>query len=130
MHSFHLSRFERIQMFLYEYYLGNSILMNFLRITGPLLIISLGYYQYKASSSKPEIAYSSFLLVFALYYFLRPLIYIYKAWNQLRDIELHFEAKETEIELGDTRSTSSLKLEAISKVLIRPTYFVIVIGST
>jgi hypothetical protein len=104
--------------------------MNFLRITGPLLIISLGYYQYKASSSKPEIAYSSFLLVFALYYFLRPLIYIYKAWNQLRDIELHFEAKETEIELGDTRSTSSLKLEAISKVLIRPTYFVIVIGST
>ena len=120
-----LSQFEKIKIFLNEYYFGYGILFSILRIIGGPLILIMGLNQYFNGNTKAGIGYSGFMIFFGIYYLLKPLIIIFtqKAW--FKNFDLDYEIKPEKIIIHSGKSKSELDYSELKTVLKRKTYFVL-----
>lgn len=120
-----LSRREKIQIFLNEYYLGYGFVFSFLRIAGGPLVTAMGSYLYLHEPPKPGMSYAGFMIIFGIYYSLKPIILILtrKAWFKNFDLGYHFEAEKLIIRSG--KSMTDLAYADLAAVLKRKNYFAV-----
>lgn len=118
-----LSQFDRIKIFLNEYYFGYGIFFSILRIIGGPLILIMGLNLYFIGNTKPGIGYSGFMIFFGIYYLLKPLIIILtqKAW--FKNFDLDYEIQSEKIIIQSDNSKSELDCSELKTVLKRKTYF-------
>lgn len=118
-----LSQFEKIKIFLNEYFFGYGILFSTLRIVGGPLILIMGLNQYFNGNTKSEIGYSGFMIFFGIYYMLKPLIIVLtqKAW--FKNFDLDYEIEPEKIVIKSDKSKSELDYSDLKTVLKRKTYF-------
>ena len=118
-----LSQFEKIKIFLNEYYFGYGILFSALRIIGGPLILIMGLNQYFNGNSKVGISYSGFMIFFGIYYLIKPLIIILtqKAW--FKNFDLVYEIEPEKIIIHSGKSKSELDYSELKTVRKRKTYF-------
>lgn len=118
-----LSQFEKIKIFLNEYYFGYGIFFSIVRIiSGPLILI-MGLNLYFNGNTKPGIGYSGFMMFFGIYYLFKPLIIILtqKAW--FKNFDLDYEIEPEKIIIKSDKSKSELDYSDLKTVLKRKTYF-------
>ncbi|RYU77209.1 hypothetical protein [Hymenobacter persicinus] len=89
-----ITRAERINLFLKEYYFGNSTWTNSVRIVGGPLVIGCGVYLYP-SSLHFAVGYGGFCLVYGIYYLLKPavIILVRPALFQTAEFDLHLDTE-------------------------------------
>ena len=118
-----LSHFEKIKIFLNEYYFGYGIFFSILRIIAGPLILIMGLNLYFNGNSKPGIGYSGFMIFFGIYYLLKPLIIILtqKAW--FKNFDLDYKIEPEKIIIQSDKSKSELDYSDLKTVQKRKTYF-------
>ena len=118
-----LSQFERIKIFLNEYYFGYGIFFSILRIIGGPLILIMGLNLYFNGHTKSGIGYSGFMIFFGIYYLLKPLIIILtqKAW--FKNFDLNYKIEPDKIIIQSDKSKSELDYSELKTVQKRNTYF-------
>ncbi len=123
MNKYKLSQSEKIKIFLNEYYFGYGGLYSVSRIiSGPLIFI-MGLNLYFNGNTKSGLSYSGILVVFGIYYTLKPLITLLtqKAW--FKNFELNYSITPKKIIIESNTSKSELDYSELDKVLKRKTYF-------
>ncbi len=123
MNKYKLSQSEKIKVFLNEYYFGYGALYSISRIiSGPLIFI-IGLNLYLNGNTKSGISYSGILIVFGIYYTLKPLITLLtqKAWFE--NFDLDYSITPEKIIIQSNTSKSELDYSELNKVLKRKTYF-------
>lgn len=118
-----ISRYEKIKIFLHEYYLGYGVLFSLLRMLGGPLIVIMGLSQYHNSTTKPSVGYAGFMILFGIYYILKPLFILLtqKAWFQNLDIDYTLEPEK--IILQAAHSKSEIAYSDLKSVLKRKSYY-------
>lgn len=117
-----LSRSERVRMFLYEYYLGYSEIITFMRIVGGPCMVYFGVNFYQ-SDAKLAVAYGGFMFLFGIYYTLNPLFWILFRLDSLRRIDFNITVKEDRIIIQEPTSVSEILFDGLDKILKRKFYF-------
>lgn len=123
MENSKLSRFEKMKIFLNEYYFGYGIYYSILRIIGGPLILLMGFNLYFNGNTKPGISYSGFVIFFGIYYTLKPWIIVLtqKAW--FKNFDLDYKIEPEKIIIQSEKSKSELDYSELNTVLKRKTYF-------
>ena len=118
-----ITRIEKINIFLNEYFFGYGIYYSILRIIGGPLILIIGFNLYFNGNSKPGIGYAGFMIFFGIYYLLKPLIIVLtqKAW--FNNIDSDCEIQPEKIIITSGKSKSELDYSELETVLKRKTYF-------
>lgn len=118
-----LTQFEKIKIFLNEYYFGYGIFFSTVRIIGGPLILLMGLYLYFIANTKLGIGYCGFMIFFGIYYSLKPIIIVFtqKAW--FKNFDLCYEIQTEKIIIKSGKSKSELDYSELQTVLKRKTYF-------
>ncbi|MBT0608797.1 hypothetical protein [Aequorivita echinoideorum] len=118
-----ITQFDRIKIFLYEYYFGYGIYFSVLRIIGGPLILMIGFYLYFIAKTRFGISYGGFMIFFGIYYLLKPLILILtrKAW--FRNFDLDYRIENEKIIIKSDKSKSGLDFSDLKTVKKRKAYF-------
>lgn len=118
-----LYRYDRIGMFLTDYYIGQSRTEQVVRLfIGPALIF-LGYSIYERTSENVEIAYGAFCLMLGTYYVLKPLFWVLTRWRNYNEVDMEVELTGTAIKLKEKNKELHIKFSEVKKVMERKTYY-------
>tara|TARA_R100000353_G_scaffold154584_1_gene113317 strand:- start:652 stop:1131 length:480 start_codon:yes stop_codon:yes gene_type:complete len=118
-----LSQFDRIKIFLNEYYFGYGIFFSILRIIAGPLILIMGLNLYFNGNTKPGIGYSGFMIFFGIYYILKPLIIILTQKSWFQNFDLYYTINPDKIIIESDKSKSELDYSDLKIVLKRKTYY-------
>lgn len=123
MRKHKLTKWEKIKIFLNEYFLGYGFFFSLLRIIGGPLILIMGLNLYFYGNTKSGIGYAGFMIAFGVYYLLKPLIIILtqKAWFKNFDLDYHIDSEK--IVVQSDKSKSDLNYSELASVLKRKKYF-------
>ena len=118
-----LSHFEKVKIFLNEYFFGYGLFSSIMRTIGGPLILIMGFNMYFDGNTKEEIGYAGFMIIFGIYYMLKPIIIILtqKAW--FKNFELDYEIQPEKIIIKSGKSSSELNYSELKTILKRKTYF-------
>jgi len=123
MQKIALSKFEKIKIFLNEYYFGYGFFYSILRIVSGPLIIFLGLNQYTDKSTESGDNYALLFIIFGIYFILRPLISVLSKSSWLKNFDLDYTIEPEKIIIKSGKSKSELDYSDIAKVLERKSYF-------
>lgn len=118
-----LTKLEKIKIFLNEYYFGYGIFFSILRIIGGPLILIIGLNLYFNGNEKTEIGYSGFMIIFGVYYLLKPVIIILTQKSWFKNFDLNYKIEPEKIIVQSDKSKSELDYSELKTVLKRKTYF-------
>jgi hypothetical protein len=118
-----LSNFEKIKIFLNEYYFGYGVLFSILRAIGGPLILIMGLNLYFNGNTKHGIGYSGFMIFFGIYYLVKPMIIVLtqKAW--FKNFDLDYEVEPDKLIIQSDKSNSEIDYSEFKTILKRRTYF-------
>lgn len=119
-----ISEFEKIKIFLNEYYFGYGFYYTILRlIAGPLILI-MGIHMYSNGNSEPGLTEPKFLILFGLYYILQPIIRIVTKKEWFKNFDLDYTITPEKIIVKSAMSKSELDFSEFTSISKRKTYFV------
>ncbi|WP_298901612.1 YcxB family protein [uncultured Psychroserpens sp.] len=122
MHQ-NLSQFEKIKIFLNEYFFGYGIFFSILRLIGGPLILIMGLFQYFNGNTKTGIGYAGFMIIFGVYYTLKPLILILTRKSWFKNFDLDYDIEPEKIIIRSDKSKSELDYSNLKAILKRKNYF-------
>lgn len=125
MKNQNLSQFEKIKIFLNEYFFGYGVFFSIVRIVGGPLILAMGLNQYLNGNTKAGIGYSGFMIFFGIYYTLKPLIIVLTQKSWFKNFDLDYEIEPEKIIIKSDKSKSELDYSDVKTVLKRKSYFAI-----
>ena len=120
-----LERSSRIRMFLYEYYFGNSGLINGIRLLGGPLVLLIGVSLWIMPVSKAGIAFAGAFIIYGFYYTLKPVLWIVFRDDNFKTIRVNIEVKENVLRLVDEVSEAEIQLDSLRRILKRRTYYIL-----
>jgi hypothetical protein len=123
MENILFERKERILIFFREYYFGVSKIISILRIIGGPFIFYFGYELYANATGRFGIGYGGFMVVFSIYYSLKPLWWILMKWEYYKTIEFQLEATEDKLFLKEEKSESQTEYSKFENIVKRKQYF-------
>jgi len=118
-----LSKLEKVKIFLNEYYFGYGVYFSIIRIIGGPLIFFMGLNLYFNSYTKPGIGYSGFMILFGIYYCLKPLVIILTQRTWFKNFDLSYMIEPEKIIIQSSKSRSELDYSDLKTILKRKTYF-------
>lgn len=118
-----LSSFEKIKIFLTEYFFGYGIYYTMLRILAGPLIFLIGLNQYLSGSTKAGISYSGVMMFFGVYYLLKPLLTILTQKSWFDNFNLNYIITENLIIIESDKSKSELNYSNLKSILKRNSYY-------
>src|SRR5690606_24220530 len=111
------------KIFLNEYYFGYGILFSILRIVGGPMILIYGLSLYFNGNEKPEISYSGFMIIFGIYYLLKPLIIVLTQKSWFENFNLNYKINSDKIVIESDKSKSELDYSELKSIRKRKTYY-------
>ena len=118
---------ERIKLFLLEYYFGVSSLYKIFRLVGGPVLLLFGFNLYSEASDRFGIGYGGFMIVFAIYYTLKPFLWIISKHDSFKNIQFEIGLIPDKLIIKEDKSRSEIELSKLHKVLKRKTYYVIAV---
>lgn len=119
-----IERSERIKLFLHNYYLGKNLYSIIIRITGGPITILLGLL-FIQKTEKAAIVYGGFMLLYGIYYILKPFLFVILRYNTFKTTYLEIEITENSIKMKDSISNSEILFSGVQKILNRRFYFIV-----
>lgn len=120
-----ITQFERIKIFLNEYYFGYGIYFTLLRIIGGPIILIMGLNIYINGNTKFGIGYSGFMIMFGIYYLVKPFLIILTQRAWFKNFDLDYEIEPDKIIIQSDKSKSELDYSELKTVKQRKTYYVL-----
>ena len=117
-----LRRSQRIKMFLYEYYFGQTNLQTLMRIIGGPLLIFFGI-DFFQRNDKFAVAYGGFMFVYGIYYLLKPLFWITFRFDSFKTTNFNIDIFEDRLVIIDPTAKSEIAFDSLNKVLNRKFYY-------
>ena len=118
-----LAQFDRIKIFLNEYYFGYGVFFSIIRVVAGPLILAMGLNLYFNGHTKPGIGYSGFMIFFGVYYLLKPLIIVLTQKSWFENFDLNYTINPDKIIIESDKSKSELDYSDLKTVLKRKTYY-------
>ncbi|MGI4883578.1 MAG: hypothetical protein ACRYFR_01305 [Janthinobacterium lividum] len=116
-----ISRLEHIKLFFYEYYLGRTAWVKWLRIFGGPLMILIGVQFYRrfevySSTHKAAVAFGGFSFLYGVYYILKPVMMLSILWRAFKTVGFSVILDEKEIQFQNNEVLSAVQLSAFNKI--------------
>ncbi|WP_373060307.1 hypothetical protein [Zunongwangia sp. H14] len=123
MKTQHLSQFDRIKIFLNEYFFGYGVFFTIVRLIGGPLILIMGLNLYFTGDTKLGVGYAGFMIAFGIYYILKPLIIILTKKSWFQNFDLSYKIEPDKIVVQSEKSKSDLDYSDLVSILKRKTYY-------
>ncbi|MBG8553882.1 hypothetical protein [Hymenobacter guriensis] len=119
-----VTRVERIKLFLWDYYFGNSAWTNSVRIIGGPLVIGSGMRLY-SGSTRFALGYGGFCLIYGTYYLLKPAIIILTrpVLFQTTEFDLHMDAESLTMQESGVKVT--VRFDSFKSVRRQSKYYAV-----
>ena len=118
-----LSKKERINIYLKEYYFRPKAFVRYLRMLGGPIIFLISLYNYYYSSNELVSSLSGFTIVYGLYYTLKPLIIILAKPQLFQAYNFDFNTTKTAFNLQEDDNTSTLQHSFFTSVRRWKTFY-------
>src|SRR6476469_9776613 len=119
-----LTRAERTKLFLKEYYTGNKVYTNTIRIIGGPLVICCGMHLY-SEPTRFAIAYGGFCLLYGTYYLLKPLLIVLLRPSLFQDVEFNVFVETDKLELQESGTTSTIPFSSFASIKRHSQYYAV-----
>jgi hypothetical protein len=106
---------ELQQIYIYNYYFWQNMLIGTLRLFGGPVMIGLGLWFYFTDKENP-LLFGSILTIYGLYYSLRPYIFIYFKREKLDQGAFDVEIESTKITISDERGSHTFDFTDFKKI--------------
>lgn len=123
MKNINLTKFEKLKIFLNEYYFGYSLYYTILRMLGGPIILVIGLNLYYSRHNEFGSVYSGFMIAFGVYYMIKPLIFILTKKQWFESFNIDFQIDPDKVVIVSDKSKSELDHSIFDKILRRKTYF-------
>jgi len=120
-----LTENEKKRIFLSEYYFGYGILISILRFLGGPLILGLGLYFLSEQNDNNLISYNGFMILYGIYYILKPIIFLYTKKEYFDNFDLEFKFEPERLILRKNLIKSEVDYSEFKKVIERDHYFIL-----
>jgi hypothetical protein len=118
-----LTKKENIKLFLLNYYLGPSPLYIIFRVLGGPLIFMFGLNFYFNANDRLGVGYGGFMLIFSVYYTLKPLWWVLSQWKSFKDSHFEIEATTELLIIREDASESRIEYSKFKKIMKYKSYF-------
>ena len=117
-----ITRAERVKLFLKEYYTGNSIWLNIMRMIGGPLVIGSGIHLY-FDSERFAIGYGGFCLFYGIYYLFKPALIIAIRPSLFQPASFNLHLNDDELILQEEGATTKIRFDLFKNISRHPKYY-------
>ena len=117
-----ITRAERIKLFLREYYTGNSVWLNSMRIIGGPVLIGYGIHLY-SDSERFAIGYGGFCFLYGIFYILKPILIIAIRSSLFQLVSFDLYITKEELTLREKGASTTIRFDLFKSILRQSKYY-------